>query len=85
MVSQESFRKTISVCIKTNCSWVTSEPTAHVEQELERNFSWASRWGCILLLDEAEVFLSARERKDFRRNGLVAGTLHTTNCLHGVD
>lgn len=44
-----------------------------VEQELEKNFALASRWGCILLLDEADVFLSARERKDFERNGLVAG------------
>ncbi|KAH5240557.1 hypothetical protein HBI71_216040 [Parastagonospora nodorum] len=44
-----------------------------VEGELEKNFSLASRWGCILLLDEADVFLSARERKDFERNGLVAG------------
>lgn len=44
-----------------------------VETELEKNFALASRWGCILLLDEADVFLSARERKDFERNGLVAG------------
>ncbi|EOO04062.1 putative aaa family atpase protein [Phaeoacremonium minimum UCRPA7] len=43
-----------------------------VEAELEKNFALASRWGCILLLDEADVFLSARERKDFERNGLVA-------------
>jgi hypothetical protein len=44
-----------------------------VEGELEKNFTLASRWGCILLLDEADVFLSARERKDFERNGMVAG------------
>lgn len=44
-----------------------------VEEELEKNFALASRWGCILLLDEADVFLSARERMDFTRNGLVAG------------
>lgn len=43
-----------------------------VEEELEKNFSLAARWGCILLLDEADVFLSARERMDFKRNGLVA-------------
>ncbi|KAJ4315790.1 hypothetical protein N0V84_008194 [Fusarium piperis] len=43
-----------------------------VEEELEKNFALASRWGCILLLDEADVFLSARERMDFNRNGLVA-------------
>lgn len=48
-----------------------------VEEELERNFALASRWGCILLLDEADVFLSARDRMDFVRNGLVAGKLKT--------
>jgi AAA+ superfamily predicted ATPase len=47
-----------------------------VEAELEKNFTLASRWGCILLLDEADVFLSARERTDFERNGLVAGWCH---------
>lgn len=44
-----------------------------VQAELEKNFTLASRWGCILLLDEADVFLAQRERKDFTRNGLVAG------------
>lgn len=46
---------------------------SEVEEELERNFALASRWECILLLDEADVFLAQRERKDFVRNGLVAG------------
>lgn len=40
---------------------------------METNFSLANRWGCILLLDEADVFLSRRDPKDFKRNGLVAG------------
>ncbi|AEO57499.1 hypothetical protein MYCTH_2040766, partial [Thermothelomyces thermophilus ATCC 42464] len=31
-----------------------------VESALERSFALASRWDCILLLDEADVFLSAR-------------------------
>lgn len=29
-----------------------------VEGTLERNFELANRWGCILLLDEADVFFS---------------------------
>jgi hypothetical protein len=37
------------------------------------NFSLANRWGCILLLDEADVFLAERRREDFNRNGMVAG------------
>ena len=44
-----------------------------VEKALETNFALANRWDCILLLDEADVFLSARTKEDFKRNGLVAG------------
>jgi hypothetical protein len=33
----------------------------------------ANRWDCILLLDEADVFLAQRNKEDFKRNGLVAG------------
>jgi hypothetical protein len=43
-----------------------------VQTELEKNFSLASRWRCVLLLDEADVFLAQRERKDLTRNALVA-------------
>ncbi|KAJ8110803.1 hypothetical protein ONZ43_g5782 [Nemania bipapillata] len=55
-----------------------------VEYELEKNFSLASRWGCILLLDEADVFLSARERKDFERNGLVSVFLRVLEYYSGI-
>ncbi|KAF5644913.1 TOB3 (member of AAA-ATPase family) [Fusarium sp. NRRL 52700] len=43
-----------------------------VESRLEKNFSLASRWGCILLIDEADVFLEARQTENFDRNSLVA-------------
>ncbi|KAK0612410.1 hypothetical protein B0T17DRAFT_464423, partial [Bombardia bombarda] len=31
-----------------------------VETALQTNFALANRWGCILLLDEADVFLAER-------------------------
>ncbi|KAJ2905273.1 aaa family ATPase [Zalerion maritima] len=52
-----------------------------VESALETNFALASRWGCILLLDEADVFLAARKKEDFQRNGLVAGKFPKPNFL----
>ncbi|KAM0418409.1 hypothetical protein ACHAPD_004768 [Fusarium lateritium] len=55
-----------------------------VEVELEKNFALASRWGCILLLDEADVFLSARNRMDFVRNGLVAAFLRVLEYYTGI-
>jgi hypothetical protein len=46
---------------------------AEVEKALEVNFALANRWDCVLLLDEADVFLAERTKEDFKRNGLVAG------------
>ncbi|KAJ8130153.1 hypothetical protein O1611_g3476 [Lasiodiplodia mahajangana] len=55
-----------------------------VESALETNFALASRWGCILLLDEADVFLAARRKEDFVRNGLVAVFLRVLEYYAGI-
>ncbi|KAK4863480.1 hypothetical protein LT330_002258 [Penicillium expansum] len=55
-----------------------------VEEALETNFSLANRWGCILLLDEADVFLAARTPTDFTRNGLVAVFLRVLEYYAGI-
>lgn len=44
-----------------------------VENTLETNFALANRWGCILLLDEADVFLASRTPTDHLRNSMVSG------------
>ncbi|KAL2172749.1 hypothetical protein VTG60DRAFT_2568 [Thermothelomyces hinnuleus] len=54
-----------------------------VESALERSFALASRWGCILLLDEADVFLSARSPTDFLRNCLVSVFLRVLEYYSG--
>jgi DNA polymerase III delta prime subunit len=46
---------------------------AEVEDFLNTIFTLAIRWDCVLLLQESDVFLSARETHDFVRSGLVAG------------
>jgi hypothetical protein len=51
------------------------ETARDVEESLEAHFTLAHRWGCILLLDEADVFLAKRERGDIKRNALVSGEL----------
>lgn len=43
-----------------------------VERGLEFNFQLAESWGCVLLLDEADVFLAQRGEKDLSRNALVS-------------
>ncbi|KAI4714377.1 hypothetical protein J4E89_000056 [Alternaria sp. Ai002NY15] len=43
-----------------------------VEKSLKEFFRLAHLWDCVLLLDEAEVFISQRERSDLQRNALVS-------------
>ncbi|KAI1753757.1 hypothetical protein F4782DRAFT_545533 [Xylaria castorea] len=67
-----------------------------VERNMETHFKLAHRWGCVLLLDEADVFLAKRDQKDVQRNGLVSVFLRileyysgilflTTNRVGGID
>lgn len=44
-----------------------------LERSLNEIFRLARHWGCILLLDEADVFITRRERHDLKRNALVSG------------
>ena len=40
---------------------------------MARYLNLASKWDCVLLIDEADVFLASRDRGDLVRNALVAG------------
>ncbi|KAF3009698.1 hypothetical protein E8E13_008665 [Curvularia kusanoi] len=59
-----------------------------VGESLQRNFDLASRWGCVLLLDEADVFLasrtSAESSGDLNRNALVAVFLRVLEYYSGI-
>lgn len=45
-----------------------------VEETLSEYFGMAHKWGSVLLLDEADVFLAKREKGgDLQRNGIVSG------------
>lgn len=52
-----------------------------VEENLEAYFELARKWGCVLLLDEADVFLGERTKGDIVQNSLVSGTSPTRNGL----
>lgn len=49
------------------------ELPSRIERSLEKHTSRADKWGCVLLLDEADVFLTRRDFKDTSRNALVSG------------
>ncbi|KAK4971270.1 hypothetical protein LTR66_011426 [Elasticomyces elasticus] len=55
-----------------------------VEEALTKNFQLAQGWDCILLLDEADVFLAQREKQDLKRNALVSVFLRTLEYYTGI-
>ncbi|TEA17310.1 hypothetical protein C8034_v000414 [Colletotrichum sidae] len=55
-----------------------------VEQNLEKHFKLAHRWACVLLLDEADVFLAKRTKTDVKRNGLVSVFLRILEYYPGI-
>jgi SpoVK/Ycf46/Vps4 family AAA+-type ATPase len=52
-----------------------------VEAALVEHTERAQRWGCILLLDEADVFLSRRDWRNTEHNALVSGKFPTIHPL----
>lgn len=55
-----------------------------VEKYLEAVFMLARRWGCVLLLDEADVFLARRDPSSVERNALVSVFLRTLEYYSGI-
>lgn len=59
---------------------ITCGDLGRTPRELERNLDefcgLAHKWRCVLLLDEADVFLSRREKGDIDRNARIAGKMH---------
>ncbi|KAI4261055.1 MAG: hypothetical protein L6R42_003740, partial [Xanthoria sp. 1 TBL-2021] len=55
-----------------------------VETNLEQIFLLARKWGCVLLLDEADVFLAKRERDSIDRNALVTVFLRALEYYSGI-
>lgn len=45
-----------------------------VEGNLDSCFQMAQAWDCVLLLDEADIFLTERSTDNENRNALVSGT-----------
>ena len=49
------------------------ETGTEVEWGLQTLFHLAQTWDCVLILDEADVFLAERTLQDIGRNGIVSG------------
>ncbi|KAK3317644.1 hypothetical protein B0T19DRAFT_479682 [Cercophora scortea] len=56
----------------------------HVENSLRYHTELAAKWGCVLLLDEADVFLTKRSWNDMNRNALVSVFLRHLEYYSGI-
>ncbi|KAI1464464.1 uncharacterized protein F4812DRAFT_462523 [Daldinia caldariorum] len=57
---------------------------SEVEYSLTNVFRLANLWDCVLLLDEADVFLSQRSKVDMKRNALVSVFLRVLEYYNGL-
>ncbi|RYP58267.1 hypothetical protein DL769_009028 [Monosporascus sp. CRB-8-3] len=57
---------------------------AEVETSLQTSFQMAQAWECVLLLDEADVFLAERSRDNVERNALVSVFLRVLEYYEGI-
>ena len=55
-----------------------------LETELRKVFERASKWGAVLLLDEADVFLQERDIRNLERNALVSVFLRELEYFDGI-
>ncbi|EHK41290.1 hypothetical protein TRIATDRAFT_162337, partial [Trichoderma atroviride IMI 206040] len=55
-----------------------------VEEELNGIFRLANLWDCVLLLDEADVFLARRDSWNLKRNALVSVFLRVLEYYSGI-
>ncbi|CAJ0543642.1 Ff.00g038530.m01.CDS01 [Fusarium sp. VM40] len=60
------------------------ETAAEVEANLQYNFQLAHKWGCVLLLDEADIFLARRTRTDLRHNAVTSVFLRSLEYYEGI-
>lgn len=65
------------------CGDIGTDPE-NVEKYLRLVFMLGKRWNCVLLLDEADVFLEERTLTDLQRNSLVSVFLRMIEYYEGI-
>jgi SpoVK/Ycf46/Vps4 family AAA+-type ATPase len=65
------------------CGDIGTKPEV-VEKYLESVFHLGKIWDCVVLLDEAEVFLEQRTLNDLKRNALVSVFLRSLEYYEGI-
>ncbi len=68
---------------RVTCGDIGTDPEA-VEKYLDSVLFIGSTWGCVVLLDEADVFLEERTKMDLQRNALVSVFLRVLEYYDGI-
>jgi SpoVK/Ycf46/Vps4 family AAA+-type ATPase len=68
---------------RVTCGDIGIQPQ-EVEQYLESVLHLGKVWGCVVLLDEADVFLEQRSLQDLQRNALVSVFLRVLEYYEGI-
>lgn len=68
---------------RVTCGDIGTEPEV-VEKYLESVLHLGKIWGCVVLLDEADVFLEQRSLEDLQRNALVSVFLRVLEYYDGI-
>jgi hypothetical protein len=68
---------------RVTCGDIGTEPD-EVEKYLESVLNLGKIWGCVVLLDEADVFLEQRSLEDLLRNALVSVFLRVLEYYDGI-
>ncbi|KAF2971988.1 hypothetical protein GQX73_g1630 [Xylaria multiplex] len=68
---------------RVTCGDIGTKPAA-VEQYLKKVLTLGKSWDCVVLLDEAEVFLQERSLEDIERNALVSVFLRNLEYYDGI-
>ncbi|PSN71715.1 P-loop containing nucleoside triphosphate hydrolase protein [Corynespora cassiicola Philippines] len=68
---------------RVTCGDIGTKPE-DVEKYLESVLNLSKIWGCVVLLDEAEVFLEKRKITDLERNALVSVFLRVLEYYEGI-
>lgn len=55
-----------------------------LEEELQRILNLCERWDCIMLIDEADIFLERRDTSNLERNAMVAVFLRMLEYYEGI-
>ena len=68
---------------RVTCGDIGTKPE-EVEKYLESVLHLSKSWGCVVLLDEADVFLEQRTLTDLERNALVSVFLRVLEYYEGI-